>query len=137
MSEDLWMVEAIIQPFKLEPVTVALAQVPGFVGVTVTDCRGLGQGRIDPIVGQSVTDHEPAGSSSAHPARRASDVDLDNFAPKVKLEIAVSGRALADAVVDTISRTAHTGRKGDGRIFLWPITRTIRVRTFESDEKAI
>lgn len=132
MKEDLWMVEAMIQPFKLESVTMALAQLPGFVGLTATDCRGFGQGPFQPgRVGKPEKD-EPT-----HAERRTIDIDVDDFAPKVKLEIAVTGRDRADAVVDSISRAAHTGRKGDGRIFMWPITRAVRVRTFESDAKPV
>lgn len=136
MTEDLWMIEAMIQPFKLEPVIMALAQVPGFVGMTVTDCRGFGGAR-SPAHREPITDAEPTGGGVTDGGGDDVAIDLDDFSAKVKVEIAVAGRARADAVADTIARTAHTSRKGDGRIFVWPIARAIRVRTFETNEKAL
>lgn len=130
MSEELWMVEAIIQPFKLEPVAIALASLPGFAGVTVTDCRGFGQGSLPSE--RKVLATGPGEPASEQPAA----LDLDDFRPNVKLEIVVSGRAHADAVINTIARVAHTGRKGDGRIFVWPVIRAVRVRTFPDDTGA-
>ena len=48
MDEDLWMIQAVIQPFKLDAVSFALQQVPGFGGMTVSDCRGYGHGKLTP-----------------------------------------------------------------------------------------
>lgn len=120
------MVEAIIQGFKLDAVTRALEQVPGFGGMTVSDCRGFG--------------HEKLGveeEDTAEHAVRPPDADLTDFKPKVRLEVAVTGVDLAQAVADVIARTAHTGRGGDGKVFLWPITRAIRIRNFGVNENAL
>ncbi|MEO7986162.1 MAG: P-II family nitrogen regulator [Gemmatimonadales bacterium] len=122
----MWIVEAIIQPFKLDAVTRALEQVPGFGGMTVSDCRGFG--------------HEKLGleeEDTAEHAVRRPDANLTDFKPKIRLEVAVAGRELADAVADMIAGTAHTGRGGDGKVFLWPIARAIRIRNLGTDENAL
>ena len=126
MALELWMVQAIIQAFKLDAVTRALEQVPGFGGMTVSDCRGFG--------------HEKLGMEEedrAQPGARRPEADLTDFKPKVRLEIAIAGRERADAAADAIARSAHTGRGGDGKVFLWPITRAIRIRSFGIDESAL
>lgn len=126
MAVELWMVQAIIQGFKLDAVTRALEQVPGFGGMTVSDCRGFGHERL----GMEEEDRDQ------HTARRPG-AELTDFKPKVRLEIAIAGREQADAVADTISRTAHTGRGGDGKVFLWPLARAIRIRNHGADEAAL
>lgn len=127
MADDMWMIEAVIQPFKLDAVTLALEEIPAFRGITVSDCRGFGQ---EKLAGA----HDPArGASPPH----SHGGDFIDFTTKLKLEIAVAGRAAADLVVDTIARTAHTGRRGDGKIFAWPIARVVRVRTLEEDVNAL
>lgn len=131
MHEELWMVEAIIQPFKLEPVTLALADIPGLGGLTITDCRGSAYGL---HLGGTTEADAAAAAGRAAPEDRHANVDLGEFSPKVKLEIAVVDRPLADLVVDSIARVAHTGRRGDGRIFMWPISRTVKVGTFQPGE---
>lgn len=112
--DDLWMVVAIVQPFKLDSVTIALREVDGFRGMTVSECRGFGQEKL-----------EDEGEG------------LIDFTDKVRLDIALSGRARADAVADAIARVAHTGNRGDGKIFVWPVARVIRVRTREQDNDAL
>ena len=128
MPNDMWMVEAVIQPFKLEVVMLALARVPGFGGMTVTDCRGFGRGKLaaDARVAMAESD-----------AARPQDSGLIDFTAKVRLEMAVVGRDVADALADVLARTAHTGRPGDGKIFVWPLSRAIRVRTLQTDESAL
>ncbi len=126
MATELWMVVAIIQGFKLDAVTRALQQQSGFGGMTVSDCRGFG--------------HEKLGTEEedrAQPAARRPETDLTDFKPKVRLEIAVAGREHADAVADAIAKSAHTGRGGDGKIFLWSMSRAIRIRSFGLDESAL
>lgn len=133
MHEELWMVEAIIQPFKLEPVTLALAEIPGLEGLTITECRGSAYGLH--LGGAAETAAAAAaGTGGAAPEDRHGNVDLGEFSPKVKLEIAVVDRSLADHVADSIAAAAHTGRRGDGRIFIWPISKTVKVRTFQPRE---
>ena len=133
MTDDVWMIEAVIQPFKLDAVTLALEEVAAFRGMTVSDCRGLGQEKRP-----DAPDMARESSSVDAPDRhRRSGEDLIDFTTKLKLEIAVAGRAAADDVVETIARTAHTGRRGDGKVFAWPLARVVRVRTFEEGFHAL
>ena len=133
MADDIWMIEAVIQPFKLDAVTLALEEITAFRGVTVTECRGFGQDKL--------ADHESAvhgTAPGASPERRhRGEADFIDYSAKVKLEIAVVGRSDADIVVATIARAAHTGRRGDGQIFVWPIARVVRVRTFDEGANAL
>lgn len=121
---DLWMVQAVIQPFKLDQVTRSLEVIAGFSGMTVMPVRGFGQEKLD--------DRQATGADS-RPSREA----LDDFTEKIRLEIAVNGRRRADDVVAVIAHAAHTGNRGDGKIFVWPISRVIRVRTLEEDVLAL
>lgn len=124
-STDLWMVLAVIQEFKLDAVTLALEQLPGFGGMTVSACRGFGQEKLRDIGSND--------SNSTGP--RA--VGIVDFTSKIKLEIAVAGQKHADDVVETIARAAHTGRRGDGKILVWPVSRAVRIRTMETNGEAI
>lgn len=123
---DLWMVVAIIQPFRLDEVTLALESIPDFGGMTVSECRGFGRGRVADKV------RATEGGDGLRVAAEVVD-----FTAKLRIDVAVAGRARADAVVDTIARAAHTGRRGDGKIFLWQLARALRVRTSEEDSQAL
>lgn len=109
-------VEAIIRPFKIDDVVEALSHI-GVEGVTVSEVRGFGRqkGRTEIYKGAEY---------------------VVDFIPKVKLEIVISS-ALCDAVVETIRKTAYTGKIGDGKIFVLPVEKTLRVRTGELDESAL
>lgn len=131
-SSELWMIHAVIQPFKLDAVTLALEHLPEFGGMTVLDCRGFGRGRMD---GERTGVDVGAGVGAT--AARQDRMDVVEFARKVKLEIAVAGRKAAESIVETIVRHAHTGRAGDGKVFAMPISRAVRVRTYETDERAL
>lgn len=115
MNDDLWMVAAVIQPFKLDAVSYALQQVPGFGGMTVSDCRGYGQGKL----------------------KAAPDAALSDFTGKLKVEAAVAGRATAERVANALARAAHTGRPGDGKVFVWPLSRVVGVRTLAENANAL
>ena len=109
------LITAIIKPFKLEDVRAALTDLK-IEGLTATEVKGYGQqkGQADIYRGEyKVT-----------------------FLPKVKIEIAVSD-AQCDAVVQAIVKAASTGKIGDGKIFITPLERVIRIRTGEEDEQAI
>ena len=123
-GDVLWMIMAVIQPFKLDDVTLALQALPHFGGMTVSPCRGFGHGRAT---------EEGDAAASGRPDDAAHVVD---FTPKVRIEIAIAGHAQADAVVQTITRAAHTGNRGDGKVFAWRLGRAVRIRTFDEGSVA-
>jgi len=109
-------IEAVIKPFKLDDVREALSAI-GITGMTVTEIKGFGRQK---------------GHTELY---RGAEYVVD-FLPKVKLEIVVAA-ANADAVVETITSAARTGKIGDGKIFVSTVERTVRIRTGEQDEDAI
>lgn len=109
-------IEAIIKPFKLDEVKEALHEV-GVSGVTVIEAKGFGRQK---------------GHTELY---RGAEYVVD-FLPKIKLEIVVSD-ALADRTVEAIARAAHSGRIGDGKIFVIPVERALRIRTGEVDDDAL
>ncbi|EFP96109.1 nitrogen regulatory protein P-II [Vibrio caribbeanicus] len=109
-------IEAIIKPFKLDDVRESLAEV-GITGMTVSEVKGFGRQK---------------GHTELY---RGAEYMVD-FLPKVKLEIVVTDD-VADQCVDKIIETAHTGKIGDGKIFITDIERIVRIRTGEEDEDAI
>ncbi|MCL4396119.1 MAG: P-II family nitrogen regulator [Chloroflexi bacterium] len=102
-------VKAIIQPFMLSKVVDALQAVEGLPGVTVSEVKGFGHGRAKDA-GETVVE---------------GDVE---YAKKAKLEIVVPDHLL-DAVLDVVKKEAHTGRPGDGLIFVSTVNDVIRIRT--------
>ncbi|PCH52297.1 MAG: transcriptional regulator [Cellvibrionales bacterium] len=110
------LITAIIKPFKLDDVRQALADV-GVQGVTVTEVKGFGRQK---------------GHTELY---RGAEYVVD-FLPKVKLEIAVSDN-MVDTVVDSVIKTASTGKIGDGKIFISSLEEIIRIRTGETGEEAI
>ena len=111
------MITAIIQPFKLDEVVLALERIPAFPGLTVTQCRGFGREKVEP--------HE----------RSAAEAVTD-FIDKIRLEVAASDD-LAGEIVDAIARAAHTGRRGDGKVFVWALDRAVRIVTLGEGEDAL
>lgn len=109
-------IEAIIKPFKLDDVREALTEI-GINGMTVTEVKGFGRQK---------------GHTELY---RGAEYMID-FLPKVKIEIVVTDD-IADRCIDTIIETAHSGKIGDGKIFVYDVERTIRIRTGEEDEAAI
>jgi nitrogen regulatory protein P-II 1 len=109
-------VEAIIKPFKLDDVREALSEI-GITGMTVTEVKGFGRQK---------------GHTELY---RGAEYMVD-FLPKVKIEIVLIEEDV-DRCVETIVNTAHTGKIGDGKIFVFDINRVIRIRTSEEDEEAI
>ena len=109
-------IEAIIKPFKLDDVVEALSEI-GVEGVSVSEIRGFGRqkGRTEIYKGAEY---------------------VVDFLPKTKLEIVVND-ALADSAVEAILRSAHTGKIGDGKIFVMDIESAVRIRTGEKDEDAV
>ena len=110
------LVMAIIKPFKLDEVREALTAL-GVQGLTVTEARGFGRQK---------------GHTEIY---RGAEYAV-NFVPKIKLEIAVSND-LVEWVVDTILKTAATGRIGDGKIFVFDMMQAVRIRTGDRNEEAL
>lgn len=109
-------IEAIIKPFKLEDVKDALTKV-GVHGMTVSEVKGFGRQR---------------GHKEVY---RGAEYQVD-FVPKVKVEVVVD-EDLAGRVVESILTTAHTGKFGDGKIFVYPVEEVIRIRTGERGADAV
>jgi len=110
-------IEAIIKPFKLEDVKEALVEA-GIEGMTISEVKGY--------VRQQ-------GHSELY---RGAEYVVE-FIPKVKIEIVVSSQEFADTAVNAIKEAAHTGKIGDGKIFVSDIENVIRIRTGEEDEEAL
>jgi nitrogen regulatory protein P-II 1 len=109
-------IEAIIKPFKLDEVREALSVV-GVTGLTITEVKGFGRQK---------------GHTELY---RGAEYVVD-FLPKIKIEIIVTDDTLAPAL-DAIVKAAHTGKIGDGKIFVMPIEQVVRIRTGETGENAI
>ncbi|NGY04920.1 P-II family nitrogen regulator [Solimonas terrae] len=110
------MLIAIIKPFKLDAVREALADI-GVQGMTVTEVRGFGRQK---------------GHTELY---RGAEYTVD-LLPKVKLEIAVSPE-MAEKATDAILKAAKTGQIGDGKIFVYDLGQTVRIRTGESGPDAV
>ena len=109
-------IEAIIKPFKLDEVKEALHEV-GLQGITVTEAKGFGRQK---------------GHTELY---RGAEYVVD-FLPKVKIELVLDD-ALVERAVEAIQRAAHTGRIGDGKIFVYTVEEAIRIRTGERGVDAI
>ena len=109
-------ITAIIKPFKLDEVREALAEC-GVNGLTVTEVKGFGRQK---------------GHTELY---RGAEYVVD-FLPKVKVEV-VGRSEDVDACVDAIVQSARTGKIGDGKIFVSPVERIVRIRTGEEDDIAV
>ena len=109
-------VDAIVKPFKLDEVKDKLNEI-GVQGITVTEVKGFGRQK---------------GHTELY---RGAEYVVD-FLPKVKMEIVIADTQV-DEVIDTIMKTAQTGRIGDGKIFVTNLVDVIRIRTGERGEEAI
>ena len=109
-------IEAIIQPYRLDAVKDALLEL-GVEGMTISDVRGHGRQK----------------GHTEHYRGREYTVDL---LPKIKLELVLADERV-DATVDVILKTAATGKIGDGKIFVSPVEKAIRIRTEETGEQAV
>ena len=109
-------IEAIIRPFKLEDVKVALVNA-GIIGMTVSEVRGFGRqkGQVERYRGSEFT---------------------VEFLQKLKVEVVVDDEKV-DSVIIAIAEAAKTGEIGDGKIFISPVDSVIRIRTGEVDKDAL
>ena len=110
-------IKAIIQPFLLSKVVEALKEVEGLPGITVSDVRGFGRARAvgspNPVLDDGI-----------------------EYVKKVKLEIVVPDR-LVESVLKVIVERAHTGNPGDGKVFVYPVSEVVRIRSGLRGEGAI
>lgn len=110
------LIIAIIKPFKLDEVRESLSEI-GVQGMTVTEVKGFGRQK---------------GHTELY---RGAEYTVD-FLPKLRLEIAV-GDALVEQVLEALCATAHTGKIGDGKIFVLPLDQAVRIRTGEQGDGAL
>lgn len=110
------LINAIIKPFKLDDVREALSDV-GIEGMTVSEVKGFGRQK---------------GHTELY---RGAEYQVD-FLPKVKIEIATQSENV-DRVVEAIIKAAHTGKIGDGKIFVYDLSYAVRIRTGETDTEAL
>ena len=109
-------IETIIKPFKLEDVKDALKELE-ITGMTVSEVKGYGRQQ---------------GHSELY---RGAEYVVD-FLPKIKIEIVIKDEML-DSVIDAVIKSAKTGKIGDGKIFVYDVERSIRIRTGEENEEAL
>ncbi|WP_133470957.1 nitrogen regulatory protein P-II [Paraglaciecola marina] len=109
-------IEAIIKPFKMDDVREALSEV-GVTGMTVTEVKGFGRQK---------------GHTELY---RGAEYNVD-FLPKMKIELVVADEQV-DRCIEVIIGTAQSGKIGDGKVFVYDVTRVIRIRTGEENEDAV
>ena len=110
------LITAVIKPFKLDEVREALSNI-GVQGITVTEVKGFGRQK---------------GHTELY---RGAEYVVD-FLPKVKLEIAVADE-MVERTIEAITAAAHTGKIGDGKIFVMALEQVIRIRTGETGNEAV
>jgi nitrogen regulatory protein PII len=110
------LISAIIKPFKLDEVREALSEI-GVAGITVTEVKGFGRQK---------------GHTELY---RGAEYVVD-FLPKVKIEVAVDDAKL-DGAIEAITKAAHTGKIGDGKVFVFTLSQAIRIRTGETGKDAL
>ncbi|RWX46507.1 nitrogen regulatory protein P-II family [Candidatus Electrothrix marina] len=109
-------VEVIVKPFKLDAVKTALNDI-GIKGMTISEVKGYGRQK---------------GHTEIY---RGAEYKVD-FLPKIKVEIIVETE-MVDKIIDVVVEAARTGKIGDGKIFVLPVEKIVRVRTGETDSEAI
>ena len=109
-------IEAIIKPFKLDDVKDAILKL-GVSGITISEVKGFGRQK---------------GHKEIY---RGAEYVVD-FLPKIKIEVVVPAD-MVPRVVDTIKEQAYTGQIGDGKLFVLPVEKAVRIRTGEEDRDAI
>ena len=112
------LITAIVQPFMLTKITHALEEIERFPGLSITDVRGFGREK-----------HE-------HNVEHRRAEDIVDFVKKNRIDI-VAPDDLVGNIVQTIERLAHTGNRGDGKIFVSNVETAVRIRTGERDDAAL
>jgi nitrogen regulatory protein PII len=115
-EQTMQMIEAVIKPMRLDNVKNALAKL-GILGVTAMECKGFGR-------------------QMGHTERyRGTRMDV-GFVPKILLKVCVKD-AEVNPAVSAIVEAARTGKVGDGKIFVYPVAKVVRIRTGEEDDQAL
>ena len=114
------IIMAVVQPFMLSKVTRALEEIEGFPGMTVSDVRGFGREK---------------GAHAQGAAHRVIE-DFVEYIRKSRIEI-VARDEMVDEIVSSIALNALTGNPGDGKVFVWPVERAMRIQTGDADEAAL
>ena len=109
-------IKAVVRPNKLPALREALRDIPGFPGMTVSKAEGCS-------------------APSRHVPHNIKE-ELTDYTPKVRIEIVVKSDDV-ERCVDAIIKAARTGKIGDGKIFVTPVERVVRIRTGEEDDAAI
>jgi nitrogen regulatory protein PII len=115
-NAEMKLIMAIIKPFKLDDVREALTPL-GVQGLTVSEVKGFGRQKGQTEIYRGAEYHV-------------------SFLPKIKIEVVIPAD-LADQVIEAIAKSAHTGKIGDGKIFVLDIERAMRIRTGEVDAEAL
>lgn len=110
------LITAIIKPFKLDEVREALSEI-GVAGITVTEVKGFGRQK---------------GHTELY---RGAEYVVD-FLPKVKIEVAIDDDKIEPAI-EAITKSAHTGKIGDGKVFVTTLEQAVRIRTGETGRDAL
>lgn len=110
------LIKTIIKPFKLDAVNDALLEL-GIEGMTVTEAKGFGRQK---------------GHTELY---RGSEYTVD-FLPKLMIELVIAD-TLVERVIEAVSKAAHSGKIGDGKIFVLPVEEAVRIRTGERGEEAL
>ena len=110
------LVTAIIKPFKLDEVREALSDI-GIQGMTVTEVKGFGRQK---------------GHTELY---RGAEYTVD-FLPKLRLELAIADE-LVEQAIEALCAAAHTGKIGDGKVFITPLEQAVRIRTGEQGDAAL
>ena len=116
------LIIAVIQPNKLDEVKEALVKA-GIQGLTVTGVKGFGRQKGRPLAFLGLYNME----------RQPFTID---FIPKIRLEMVVPSDQ-SDEIVDAIVKAAHTGKIGDGKVFVIPVAKAVRIRTGETGVDAL
>lgn len=111
------LITAVVQPFMLAKLAHALEAIPRFPGMTVTDVRGFGRDKHD--------------HAEHHPVE-----DVFDFVKKARIDIAATDE-MVQPIISMIEKIAHTGNRGDGKIFVVDLESAVRVRTGERDAEAL
>jgi nitrogen regulatory protein PII len=115
-EEPMKMIMAYLQPHRLDRITRSLMHIEDFPGMTVVDGRGFGREKLEDVL--------------------STREELTDFTPKVRIEIVVPV-GLVESVIEVLVEGAHTGERGDGKIFVLPVEQAVRIKTKEAGEVAV